>query len=246
MFVFVLQLAADKKLLDGKTVAVDSTMLEANAAMKSIVRKDTGEDWKEYLRRLAAEAGIENPTDEDLRRFDKTAQGQEGLQRRLAVAHRSGQPDRQDERRHDASGLQGRTRRRSEDRPGVGGGRLRSPSWRRRNAGRECGAGADSTSSRPTVPANIREAVADKGYHSADTLALLNGPLGTAPSNCRSTYACTLRPEPVGKLAKSWLNSEVKSRPPLVDVLLDASTFAKLVGWLEVTLVPDELLVIDE
>ncbi len=39
--------------------------------MKSIERKDTGEDWKEYLRRLAAEAGIENPTEEDLRRFDK-------------------------------------------------------------------------------------------------------------------------------------------------------------------------------
>jgi transposase len=52
-------------------VAVDSTTLEANAAMKSIVRKDTGEDWQEYLRRLAHEAGIEDPTDEDLRRFDQ-------------------------------------------------------------------------------------------------------------------------------------------------------------------------------
>lgn len=71
MFTFVLALAAQKKLLAGTTVAVDSMMLKANAAMKSIERKDTGEDWKEYLRRLAAEAGIENPTDEDLRRFDK-------------------------------------------------------------------------------------------------------------------------------------------------------------------------------
>src|SRR5450432_864664 len=71
MFTFMLALAAEKKLLAGTTVAVDSTMLEANAAMKSIERKDTGEDWKEYLRRLAEAAGIENPTDEDLRRFDK-------------------------------------------------------------------------------------------------------------------------------------------------------------------------------
>jgi transposase len=71
VFVFVLQMAADKKLLKGKTVGVDSTTLEANAAMKSIERKDTGEDWKEYLTRLANEAGIENPTDEDLRRFDQ-------------------------------------------------------------------------------------------------------------------------------------------------------------------------------
>ena len=71
VFVFVLKIAADKKLLKGKTVGVDSTTLEANAAMKSIERKDTGEDWKEYLTRLANDAGIENPTDEDLRRFDK-------------------------------------------------------------------------------------------------------------------------------------------------------------------------------
>ena len=75
MFVFVLKIAADKKLLKGKTVAVDSTTLEANAAMKSIERKDSGEDWKAYLTRLAQEAGIENPTDEDLRRFDKNRQG---------------------------------------------------------------------------------------------------------------------------------------------------------------------------
>jgi transposase len=72
VFVFVLKIAADKKLLHGKTVAVDSTTLEANAAMKSIERKDSGEDWKEYLTRLAQEAGIENPSDEDLRRFDKS------------------------------------------------------------------------------------------------------------------------------------------------------------------------------
>jgi hypothetical protein len=58
--------------LPGKTVAIDSTFLEANAAMKSIVRRDTGEDWNDYLRRLMKEQeGVENPTDEDLRRFDK-------------------------------------------------------------------------------------------------------------------------------------------------------------------------------
>jgi hypothetical protein len=71
VFAFVLQVAQEKNLLRGKTVAVDSTTLEANAAMKAIVRKDTGEDWKEYLKRLAADEGIEDPTDEELRRFDK-------------------------------------------------------------------------------------------------------------------------------------------------------------------------------
>jgi IS5 family transposase len=75
MFVFVLKIAAEKKLLHGKTTAVDSTTLEANAAMKSIERKDSGEDYQAYLARLAQEAGIENPTEEDLRRFDKKRTG---------------------------------------------------------------------------------------------------------------------------------------------------------------------------
>jgi len=72
VFQWVLQLAAEKGLLRGKTVAVDATTLEANAAMKTIVRRETGEDWNEYLRRLMREQeGIENPSDEDLRRFDQ-------------------------------------------------------------------------------------------------------------------------------------------------------------------------------
>src|SRR6516162_3843472 len=71
VFVFALKVAQDKKLLRGKTVAVDSTTLEADAAMRGIVRKDTGEDWKEYLKRLLAEQGVDNPTDEEIRRFDK-------------------------------------------------------------------------------------------------------------------------------------------------------------------------------
>src|SRR5262245_50599139 len=74
VFAFVLQIADAKGLLKGKTVAVDATTLEANAAMKTIRRKDTGDDWKAYLKKLAAEAGIEGPTDEELRRFDRQRQ----------------------------------------------------------------------------------------------------------------------------------------------------------------------------
>jgi transposase len=75
VFQFVLNLAQSKNLLRGKTVGVDSTTLEANAAMKSIVRKEGGEEYKEYLRKLAVESGIEDPSDEDLRRFDKGRKG---------------------------------------------------------------------------------------------------------------------------------------------------------------------------
>jgi transposase len=71
VFTKVLEIAQEKKLLKGKTVAVDSTLLEAEAAMKTIVRRDNGDDWKQYLRKLMAEEGIENPSDEDLRKFDQ-------------------------------------------------------------------------------------------------------------------------------------------------------------------------------
>ena len=72
VFLFVLELARGKGLVKGKTVAVDATTLEANAAMKAIVRRDNGDDWKAYLTKLAKEEeGLESPTDEELRRFDK-------------------------------------------------------------------------------------------------------------------------------------------------------------------------------
>ena len=75
VFRFVLRIADEKRLLSGKAAGVDSTTLEANAAMKSIVRRDTGEDWKQYVTRLMREDGtIEpdaEPSDEAIRRYDK-------------------------------------------------------------------------------------------------------------------------------------------------------------------------------
>ncbi len=71
-FELVLAAAQDHGLLKGKTIAVDATDLEANASMKSIVRRDTGDDWREYLRKLyEEETGESDPDDEELRRFDK-------------------------------------------------------------------------------------------------------------------------------------------------------------------------------
>jgi transposase len=75
VFSFVLKIAFEKKLVKGQTVGVDSTTLEANAAMKSIVRRDGGDTWKQYLTKLAKEAGIEDPTDAELRRFDRKRKG---------------------------------------------------------------------------------------------------------------------------------------------------------------------------
>jgi transposase len=75
VFAFVLKLADGHGLLGAKTVGVDSTLLEANAALKSLRRRDSGDDYKQYLRKLAAEAGLENPTPEELIRFDKKRTG---------------------------------------------------------------------------------------------------------------------------------------------------------------------------
>jgi transposase len=76
VFQFVLKVAEERGLISGKTVGVDSTTLEANAAMKSIVRRDSGENWKEYVTRLMKEEGVieadREPTDEEVRRYDKS------------------------------------------------------------------------------------------------------------------------------------------------------------------------------
>lgn len=67
----------DQGLLRGTTVGVDATTLEANAVMKSIVRKDTGADWKTYLRTLAQAEGVTESTDADLQRLDRARAGKE-------------------------------------------------------------------------------------------------------------------------------------------------------------------------
>ncbi len=71
VFAWVLNLLAARGLLQGKRIGIDATTLEANAAMKSIVRRDTGESYNEFLTGLAKESGIETPTREDLARLDR-------------------------------------------------------------------------------------------------------------------------------------------------------------------------------
>ena len=71
VFTWVLEVLADRGLLKGQRIAIDATTLEANAAMRSIVRRDTGESYEEFLRGLAKASGIETPTREDLVRLDR-------------------------------------------------------------------------------------------------------------------------------------------------------------------------------
>lgn len=71
IFGWALKTLAKSDLLRGKTLGVDATTLEANAAMRSIVRRDTGESYEDFLKRLAQASGIETPTRADLARFDR-------------------------------------------------------------------------------------------------------------------------------------------------------------------------------
>ena len=71
VFARALKLLDDSGLLSGGTLGVDSTTLEANAAMRSIVRRDEGTSYEEWLRELARASGIETPTREELAKLDR-------------------------------------------------------------------------------------------------------------------------------------------------------------------------------
>ena len=116
VFNWVLCMLADRGLLNGKRIAIDATTLEANAAMRSIVRRDTGASYDEFLCGLAKASGIETPAREDLR---GSIEAQETyLQQGLEESGRPGCTGREDEGREYASCAQGRARRRSGQRRG--------------------------------------------------------------------------------------------------------------------------------
>src|SRR5882724_2596384 len=71
VFTWVQERLVEAGLLKGQTIAIDATTLEANAAMRSIVRRDTGESYQRFLTRLAAASGIKTPTRAALARLDR-------------------------------------------------------------------------------------------------------------------------------------------------------------------------------
>ena len=75
VFAWVLQRLAEHGLIKGDRIGVDASTMEANAALRAIVRRDSGEGYREMLKRLAEESGIATPTAEDLVRFDRKRKG---------------------------------------------------------------------------------------------------------------------------------------------------------------------------
>jgi transposase len=75
VFSWVLQRLAEHGLIKGERIGVDTSTMEANAALRAIVRRDSGEGYREMLTRMAAESGIETPTADDLIRLDRARKG---------------------------------------------------------------------------------------------------------------------------------------------------------------------------
>src|SRR6202008_3445743 len=75
VFTWVLQRLAEHGLIKGERIGVDASTMEANAALRTIVRRDSGEGYREMLTRMARESGIETPTAEDLIRLDRNRRG---------------------------------------------------------------------------------------------------------------------------------------------------------------------------
>ena len=75
VFTWVLERLAEHGLIKGERIGVDASTMEANAALRTIVRRADGETYRDMLRRMAVESGIETPTTEDLVRLDRRRKG---------------------------------------------------------------------------------------------------------------------------------------------------------------------------
>ena len=181
VFTWVLKVLAEKGLLKGQTLGIDATTLEANAALRTIVRRDTGEGYQEFLKRLAQESGIETPTREQLARLDRKR------------AHKGSNEDWEHPHDPDARITKmkdGRTHlaHKVEHAVDFSSGAVVAVTVQRADAGDTatvgetvCEAGeqiatvAGTEQGAGVNPEGPRELVLDKGYHSNEVLAELAG-----------------------------------------------------------------------
>src|SRR5271155_5443573 len=192
IFTWVLERLAQSGLIKGKTIGVDSTTLEANAAMKSIVRRDTGESYMSYLKRLAEAEGIEARDAAALLRMDR---------KRKKKSSNADWKSPSDEEAEITKLKDGRTALayKAENAVDMETGAIVAVTT-------HSGAAADTTTVKETVmeagmavacliaeetpageyevhPEGIKEVVADKGYHSNDVM------VGLAEMGVRSYVA---------------------------------------------------------
>ena len=167
VFHWVLKILDEEGLISGRTVSIDATTLEANAALKSIVRRDNGQSYNDYLKDLAKAAGIENPTKEQLARLDRKRKKKGSNQEWMSPSD----PDARITKMKD-----GRTHlaHKAEHAVDLTSGALLALTLQPANAG-------DTTTIHQTLAeaqtaaceineVGVEEVVADKGYHSGAVL----------------------------------------------------------------------------
>jgi transposase len=171
VFKWVIKILTEEGLIQGQTIAIDATTLEANAAMKNIVRRDNGQSYNDYLKGLAKAAGIENPTREDLARLDRKRKKKGSNQEWKSPAD----PDARITKMKD-----GRTHlaHKAEHAVDLSSGAVVAITLAPADQG-------DTTSIHKTLataqsaarqvnPLGVEEVVADKGYHSGEVLKALH------------------------------------------------------------------------
>jgi transposase len=172
VFRWVLKILDEEGLVSGRTVSIDATTLEANAALKSIVRRDNGQSYNDYLKELAKAAGIENPTREQLARLDRKRKKKGSNQEWMSPSD----PDARITKMKD-----GRTHlaHKAEHAVDLTSGALLAVTLQPANEGdtttihrtlAEAQAAAREVNER-----GVEEVVADKGYHSGAVLTEVHG-----------------------------------------------------------------------
>jgi transposase len=171
VFRWVIKILVEEGLLSGQTISVDATTLEANAAMKSIVRRDNGLSYEEYLKGLAKAAGIENPSREQLARLDRKRKKKGSNEEWKSPTD----PDARITRMKD-----GRTHlaHKAEHAVDLSSGALLAVTLQAADAGdtttiQQTVAQAQAVASRINER-GVEEVVADKGYHSGQVLQNLH------------------------------------------------------------------------
>jgi transposase len=171
VFKWVIGILTVEGLIQGQTISIDATTLEANAAMKNIVRRDNEQTYNDYLKGLAQAAGIENPTREELARMDRKRKKKGSNDEWKSPSD----PDARITKMKD-----GRTHlaHKAEHAVDLSGGALLAITLAPANEG-------DTTTMHKTLaeaeavareihPLGVEELVADKGYHSGETLKTLH------------------------------------------------------------------------
>src|SRR5262245_9029159 len=167
VFRWVLKILSEEGLISGRTVSIDATTLEANAALKSIVRRDNGQGYNDYLKELAQAAGIENPTREQLTRLDRKRKKKGSNQEWMSPSD----PDARITKMKDGRTHLAHTAEHAID---LSSGALVAVTLHGADVGDTVAAAIEQLAAAQAAsarPATLTELVADRGYHRNQTLS---------------------------------------------------------------------------